>query len=231
MNRYVRGLVEFQRYTGCRPGEAVVVRRCDIDTRGEAWVYKPATHKTAWRGKTRTILIGPRAQAVLREFFTPDATEYLFNPRKAMDELRAGRSATRKTPRYPSHMKRNEEKRKANPRRTPAERYTTGAYNVSVAAACERAFPPPPPLAKRGDESNTRWRARLTVEQRAELARWVAGHRYSVNQLRHTAATKVRAAFGIEAAQSVLGHSKPDTTLIYAERSELLASSVAMKLG
>jgi integrase len=31
LNRHVRGLVEFQRLTGCRPGEACRVRRCDID--------------------------------------------------------------------------------------------------------------------------------------------------------------------------------------------------------
>ena len=34
LNRHVRGLVEFQRLTGCRPGEACSVRRCDIDTGG-----------------------------------------------------------------------------------------------------------------------------------------------------------------------------------------------------
>jgi hypothetical protein len=48
-------MVEFQRLTGCRPGEACVVRREDIDTGGTVWLYKPKHHKTAWRGKSRVI--------------------------------------------------------------------------------------------------------------------------------------------------------------------------------
>ena len=64
LNRHVRGLVEFQRLTGCRLSEACAVRRCDIDTGGAIWLYNPAQHKTAWRGKTRTIAIGPKAQEV-----------------------------------------------------------------------------------------------------------------------------------------------------------------------
>jgi hypothetical protein len=30
-----------------RPGELVIMRPIDIDTRGKVWVYTPATHKTA----------------------------------------------------------------------------------------------------------------------------------------------------------------------------------------
>src|SRR5262249_1462751 len=58
LNRHVRGLVEFQRLTGCRPEEACLVRRCDIDMGGPVWVYKPAHHKLAHRGKSRTVAIG-----------------------------------------------------------------------------------------------------------------------------------------------------------------------------
>jgi hypothetical protein len=41
----------------------------------------------------------------------------------------------------------------------------------------------------------------------------------------------VRRAFGLEAAQVVLGHSKADITQVYAERDEALAASVALKMG
>ncbi len=51
------------------------------------------------------------------------------------------------------------------------------------------------------------------------------------NQLRHTAATEVRARFGLEAAQAVLGHSRADVTQIYAERNQGLASQVAQAIG
>lgn len=55
---------------------------------------------------------------------------------------------------------------------------------------------------------------------RAETAlasEWRAQHCWSPNQLRHTAATEIRAAFGLKAAQVVLGHSNAITTEIYAE--------------
>jgi integrase len=53
LNRHVRGLVEFQRLTGCRPGEACAIRRRDIDTGGPIWLYKPAHHKNSWRGNRK----------------------------------------------------------------------------------------------------------------------------------------------------------------------------------
>jgi len=42
--------------------------------------------------------------------------------------------------------------------------------------------------------------------------------RWSPNQLRHTAGTEIRAKYGLEAAQIVLGHAKADVTQIYAQR-------------
>ncbi|MBX9579471.1 MAG: hypothetical protein K2X87_04115 [Gemmataceae bacterium] len=66
LNRHVRGLVEFQRLTGCRPGEACRVRLGDVDTSGPVWVYRPARHENAHRGKPRPIAVGPKAQAVLK---------------------------------------------------------------------------------------------------------------------------------------------------------------------
>lgn len=51
------------------------------------------------------------------------------------------------------------------------------------------------------------------------------------NQLRHAAATAVREAMGIEAARPVLGHSRLDTTQIYAREDEQVARTVALKMG
>jgi integrase len=142
LNRHVRGMVEFQRLTGCRPGEACRLRCCDIDTTGPTWVYRPVGHKTAWRGKDRAVVIGPKARELVEGFFTGDPTAYLFNPRQATAEHHAARSAARKTPRYPSHMKRNQEKRAATPRRRPALRYTLDAYGHAIDRACDRAGVP-----------------------------------------------------------------------------------------
>lgn len=142
LNRHVRGLVEFQRLTGCRPGEACRVRRCDIDTSGPVWVYSPTRHKTAYRGKARPIAVGPKAQAVLNRFAAVDPAAYVFSPRAAAAEHLAARTAKRKTPRWPSHATRNAAKRKALPKRTPAEKYGRHSYNQAVARACRRAGVP-----------------------------------------------------------------------------------------
>jgi integrase len=54
---------------------------------------------------------------------------------------------------------------------------------------------------------------------------------WSPNQLRHTTATEIRRAFGLEAAQVALGHAAADVTQIYAEKNLALASEVMRKIG
>jgi integrase len=231
LTSHVRGLVEFQRLTGCRPGEACLVRRADIDTGGAVWQYRPARHKNAHRGKDRVIVIGPKAQAFLREFFTQEPGDYLFSPRRAVEEFRAERSARRMTPRFASHVERNAGKRVASPRRRPAERYTATSYQHAIDRACDRAFPPPGDLAQREGETRAQWWGRLTPAQRAEVKAWRKAHRWHPNQLRHSFATRVRKEHGLEAAQVLLGHSRADVTQVYAERNQELAATVAAKIG
>jgi integrase len=60
---------------------------------------------------------------------------------------------------------------------------------------------------------------------KAQVPRW------SPNQLRHSAATKIRARYGLEQARVVLGHSTTTTTEIYAERDLQAAAEVARQLG
>lgn len=54
---------------------------------------------------------------------------------------------------------------------------------------------------------------------------------WNPNQLRHTAATAVRKAYGLEAAGAVLGHKVLETSQIYAERDLTLALKVAAEVG
>jgi integrase len=231
LNRHVRGLVEFERLTGCRPGEACRVRRCDIDTSGVVWVYRPTHHKTAWRGKTRIVAVGPKAQALLKEFFTPNPDDYLFSPRRAVEEVNAARAANRKTPLYPSHLRHNAARRKAKPRRAPRDRYTRVSYGQAVDRACDRAFPPTGDLAQFPKESAAKWWARLTAEQRDRVKAWRKAHRWHPNQLRHGYATKARKQFSLEHAGAALGHSKLSVTEVYAERDAGLAAAVAARIG
>lgn len=57
--------VEIMLLTGMRVGEALIMRGQDVDRSGRPWVYRPEHHKTAWRGQTREIPLGPRAQELL----------------------------------------------------------------------------------------------------------------------------------------------------------------------
>lgn len=72
------GLIQFQLLTGARPGEALALRACDLNTQGEIWEYRPASHKTEHHGKQLVIAIGRRAQALLREFLTTDLQAPVF---------------------------------------------------------------------------------------------------------------------------------------------------------
>lgn len=51
------------------------------------------------------------------------------------------------------------------------------------------------------------------------------------HQLRHSAATRLRREFGLDAARAVLGHSSTAVTELYAERDKSLAVSAMEKLG
>jgi len=223
----VRGMIELQRLTGCRPGEACMMRGCDLDTSGPVWFYRPPHHKTKHRGKERVITLGPRAQAVVKSFLKLDTQAYLFSPREAVASLRADQRRTRKTKVQPSQVNR----RKRKPAKSPLEKYTTQSYCRAIATACRRAFPPPAPLARVKGETIEEWRSRLTAEQRAELRAWNASHSWHPNQLRHSFATVARRRFGLEAAQVSLGHAQADVTQVYAERDLTLAARVAAEIG
>ena len=136
--------------------------------------------------------MGPRAQALLKEFFTADPDDYLFSPKRAVAEVNAERAANRKTSRYPSHLRHNAARRKAKPKRAPRERYTRVSYGQAVERACDRAFPPCGELARLPRESAARWWARLGEEQREGVKVWRKAHRWHPNQVRHGYATKAR---------------------------------------
>jgi integrase len=79
----VWGAIRFQLATGARPGEALIIRGCDLDMSGPIWTYTPESHKTEHHGKDRTICIGPKGQAVIREFLDTDLQSYLFGTKRS----------------------------------------------------------------------------------------------------------------------------------------------------
>ncbi len=54
---------------------------------------------------------------------------------------------------------------------------------------------------------------------------------WSPLSLRHASATAIRARFGVEAAQVVLGHARCEVTQLYAEKNMTLARRVAAEVG
>jgi integrase len=91
----VRAMIELQRLTGMRPGEVCRIRWGDIDQSGEVWVYRPGRHKTAYRGRPREVLIGPRGQEILRRFEKGDVQAPIFSPREGVQALHRERAKKR----------------------------------------------------------------------------------------------------------------------------------------
>ena len=86
-------------------------------------------------------------------------------------------------------------------------------YNERINRACDKAFPAP--------EGSTG----------EELKAWQKEYRWAPNRLRHSRATEIRQIYGLEASQAVLGHSKADTTQIYAERDIAKAVKIMSEVG
>lgn len=204
------------------------MRSIDIDVSERVWIYRREHHKTEHKDKAREIYLGPKAQEVLRPWLRPELEAYLFSPVEAEEHRHHEQRSHRRSPMTPSQAK---QRPKPNPKRVKRERYDARTYRQAIQRACDRAFPPPEPLAGQKDESNKQWRARLTNAQKAELVRWRTDHRWHPNPLRHLAATLLRKEFGIELARIVLGHSTAFTTEIYAEADRAQAMDVICRVG
>jgi integrase len=207
-------MVRVQRLTGCRPAEVCVMRPADIDRSGDVWEYRPKSHKTQHHGRERVIFIGPQAQAVLLRYLARDPEAHCFRPCDSEEKRRAAAHAARKTPLSCGNVPGSHRVRHKR-RRPPGESYNPRAYHQAVRFGCLKAFPVPREIA----------------DDPAAVEKWRSEHHWFPNQLRHTAGTEIRRRFGLEAAQTVLGHSKADVTQVYAERDRALAARVAKKIG
>ena len=201
----VAAMVRLQLLTGARPGEVSKMRPVDIDRSGPVWVFRPSSHKTLHHGKTRAIAIGPRAQEVLLPFLAGrDPEAYLFSPREAMAAFRA------------TQREQAAARRAAKGKKVPPSQLTW-----SKRKAKRR------PKRKPGHAYAVRnYAGAIAVAcDKAGVAHW------HPHQLRHTRATEVRKAYGLEAAQVALGHSQARVTEVYAERDLTLATKVAAEIG
>ncbi|GMV97283.1 MAG: hypothetical protein AMXMBFR83_16410 [Phycisphaerae bacterium] len=201
----VWAMIQLQRLSGMRPGEAVIMRGCDLDTSGPLWEYRPAEFKTQHHEHLdRVIPLGPRAQAVLRPFLKNDLQAYLFDPRQSAEHRTRNAKVRRRPGQKPTPRK---------TRRTLGECYTTDSYRKCVTRACAAA-----------DRKAHADDPKIPADQ-------VIVPVWTPNQLRHAAGTRIRQSLGLEAAQVVLGHANARVTQIYAERNLSLAREIAAKLG
>lgn len=103
----VQAMVQIQLLTGCRPAEVCLVRPVDIDlSNPSCWVYRPHKHKTEHHNIERVVLVGPRAQAILRPYLGTKEDTYCFSPAKSEARRNAVRRASRKSPMTPSQRTR-----------------------------------------------------------------------------------------------------------------------------
>jgi integrase len=83
-----------------------------------------------------------------------------------------------------------------------------------------------PAMRRRGPIAAKHYRAAVHRGcRKAGVPQW------SPNRLRHNCATRIRAAFGVEASRIMLGHSDVATSLIYAEVDEAKARRIAEEMG
>jgi integrase len=240
VSRQVEGLIRLHLASGMRPGEAVTIRGCDIDTTGPVWVYAPQRHKTQHHGHERTIYLGPQAKAIVSQFLKPDTQAFLFSPADAERERRDELSEARKTPECCGNTVGTNRRRR--PEKSSGERYTVRSYYRAIVAACDDAFPPPPERARQHVPANGRkkystrwespaeWQARLGPEKWAELRKWREEHRWHPHQLRHNAATRLRKQYGLEVARVILGH-KSAVAEVYAEIDQAKARQIMGEVG
>jgi integrase len=164
----VRAMIQVQLLTACRPGEVCMMRACDIDMTGRAWIYHPTNHKTAYHGHQREIYVGPKAQEVIKPF-NLDTQAFLFNPAEAERARSIVRRAKRKTRLTPSQWRR---KPKKNPKRAPRDCYSVNTYRRAIQRACDKASVPPWHPHQLRHNAGTALRKEFGVE----LARIILGH-------------------------------------------------------
>jgi len=183
----VAAMAQFQRLTGCRPGEVCLLRPCDVDRSSDVLCYRPESHKTQHRDRRRQIYVGPRARKILEPWLNRPPQQYCFSPKESARQEQEAVISLRTAlgvAQYPRWNRRG-------------DHYTKDSYRRAIVRACNRAG----------------------------IAPW------SPNRLRHSRATELRHRFGLEAAQTVLGHASADVTQVYAERDFKLAKQIMQQVG
>lgn len=139
LSKPVAAMVRLQLLTGCRLGEVVLMRGCDLISGDPVWEYRPSRHKNTWRGQERVIPLGPRAQAIVKEFLKHDPDAYLFSPRDVVETLQCARTLRRASKATPSELAR---RRREAPVQKHRAHYERRSYRQAIVRACLKAGVP-----------------------------------------------------------------------------------------
>ena len=137
----VADLVMFIRYSGCRPGEACMLRAVDIDRTGNVWKWTLSSHKNAWREQGRVIMLGPKAQKIIGPYLDRLRTKpfgYCFSPAESEKARNNVRKQNRKSPMTPSQRARRPKPMKSR-KKPPRPYYADDTLNRCIRRACEKA--------------------------------------------------------------------------------------------
>ena len=115
--------------------------------------------------------------------------------------------------------------RRRKPAVKPRDRYDNASFRRAITRGCEVAFDMPDDLRTIPPDADD------AAERRERASQWRAANCWAPNQLRHTFATELRRAGGLEAAQVALGHTQRATTEIYAETDMSAAAAVVARIG
>ncbi|MGE3408727.1 MAG: tyrosine-type recombinase/integrase [Pirellulales bacterium] len=166
----IADIIRLQLLTAARPSELLKLRGEELDTSGSVWELRPKKHKNAHHGHNRIIYFGPAAQAILLpRLKTDDPAAFVFSPRDAEAERNAAKKAARKTPRWPSHQKRQPADK---PKRPPRDRYDVGSYRRAIHRAAKKGGVPHWGPHRLRHNSATA----IRKSHGAELARIICGH-------------------------------------------------------
>lgn len=125
----VWALIRLQLLTGARPGELVGLRAVDLDTAGKVWQATLTSHKSAYRGRPRTVLFGPAAQAVLKPFLAGrPIVQPLFSPKEG--------NAARKAQGAKAGRRKDQPESPRATSRTIGDAYTVASYRCAIERAC-----------------------------------------------------------------------------------------------
>lgn len=234
----VAAMVRLQRLTGCRPTEVCLIRPCDIERpardpqqrldfgaqpEAEVWIYRPGRHKTEHHGRERRIYLGPKAQAVLQPWLNRDSEAYCFSPREATTAEACGEPAET----LPFMQAAPRLGRRGACYNKDSYRHAIIYGLCKLAQSLGHKLPAAPAIAgKRKDEKKAKWRP-----PKREWFESVGIAYFHPNQIRHTAATKLRSKYDLEAAGTVLGHEKMSVTEVYAERDFARAEQIMRESG